>query len=319
MMKLHLLREENLAQEMESRVKPCFQAYGREKYYFREKGRGIFCLSCHNPHPKGVILISHGFCESGEKYRELAYYFFQAGYSTYIPEHCGHGHSYRLTGAYSKVHIDSYERYARDLAYVAYHARKENHGLPLYLFGHSMGGAIAGITLGRCPGMFRKAILNAPMILQRTDPFPPVFAHSVAYLMCKMGKGEKFAVGQHAFQDDECFEESCCMSRARFDYYYKIKQKEPLLQNSGASYSWGLEAYRMSHELLKTSCRRISIPVLLFQAELDTLVYPGPQEKFVRRLPKGRLVRVPAKHEIYRSENLILKKYLGKVIQFYEG
>ena len=55
MMKLHLLREENLAQEMESRVKPCFQAYGREKYYFREKGRGIFCLSCHNPHPKGVI------------------------------------------------------------------------------------------------------------------------------------------------------------------------------------------------------------------------------------------------------------------------
>lgn len=36
MMKLHLLREENLAQEMESRVKPCFQAYGREKYYFRE-------------------------------------------------------------------------------------------------------------------------------------------------------------------------------------------------------------------------------------------------------------------------------------------
>lgn len=75
----------------------------------------------------------------------------------------------------------------------------------------------------------------------------------------------------------------------------------------------------MSHELLKTSCRSISIPVLLFQAELDTLVYPGPQEKFVRRLPKGKLVRVPAKHEIYRSENLILKKYLGKVIQFYEG
>lgn len=52
MMKLHLLREENLAQEMESRVKPCFQAYGREKYYFREKDVGFFVCPVTIPIPK---------------------------------------------------------------------------------------------------------------------------------------------------------------------------------------------------------------------------------------------------------------------------
>ena len=47
--------------------------------------------------PKGVVVISHGFTESAVKYDEVAYYFLKEGYHVYIPEHCGHGRSYRLT------------------------------------------------------------------------------------------------------------------------------------------------------------------------------------------------------------------------------
>ena len=47
--------------------------------------------------PKGVIIISHGFTEAAPKYDEMIYYFLKAGYHVYMPEHMGHGQSYRLT------------------------------------------------------------------------------------------------------------------------------------------------------------------------------------------------------------------------------
>ena len=70
---MRLLNEKNFKDEMESYVEPCFLAWGRESWYTREKGKNIFCLSLHRKDPKGLILISHGFCESGEKYKELGW------------------------------------------------------------------------------------------------------------------------------------------------------------------------------------------------------------------------------------------------------
>ena len=58
--------------------------------------------------PKGVIIISHGFTEAAPKYDEMIYYFLKAGYHVYMPEHMGHGQSYRLTADSSLVHIDCY-------------------------------------------------------------------------------------------------------------------------------------------------------------------------------------------------------------------
>ena len=74
----------------------------------------------------------------------------------------------------------------------------------------------------------------------------------------------------------------------------------------------------MSGVMLVRSGKKIDIPVVLFQAQRDTLVYPRPQERFIRRLPQGKLIRVPgAKHETYRCGNNILRPYLNKVLKFY--
>lgn len=315
---MKLLNEKNFPEEMQSFVETCFDAWGRENWYSREKNREIFCLSLHNKEAKGVVLISHGFCESAEKYKELAWYFYQAGFTVYIPEHCGHGRSYRLTDDPCKVHIDSFWRYVKDLSYVAVRVKAENPGLPIMLYGHSMGGAIAAVTLAENPGRFQKGILNAPMILHRTGKIPPWMAYGGSVLLCCLGKGEDYALGQHGFLDNELFEESSSLSRPRFDYYYGKRRSIPEFQNNGASYRWSLEAYRMTRELLGCSWKKITVPVLLFQAEKDTLVYNKVQEKFIRRLHKGRLIRVPgAKHEIYRCGNDILRPYLNKVLKFY--
>ena len=72
---MRLLDEKNFSEEIRVYVEPCFDAWGRESYYTREIGKKIFCLSLHKKEAKGIILISHGFCESAEKYKELAWYF----------------------------------------------------------------------------------------------------------------------------------------------------------------------------------------------------------------------------------------------------
>lgn len=63
--------------------------------------------------------------------RKLFTIFLKKGLHVYCMEHCGHGHSYRLTEDLSLVHIDRYERYVEDLFFVAGKIKKENAGLPL--------------------------------------------------------------------------------------------------------------------------------------------------------------------------------------------
>ena len=81
--------------------------------------------------PKGVLVISHGFTESAPKYEELAFYFLQAGYHVYLPEHMGHGTSYRMTEDLSMVYVDHWKRYVQELLQVCHAAKSENPELPL--------------------------------------------------------------------------------------------------------------------------------------------------------------------------------------------
>ena len=56
----------------------------------------IYYRTYRIPQAKAAIVISHGFCEFAEKYKEVIYYFLKNGYSVYVPEHRGHGYSDRI-------------------------------------------------------------------------------------------------------------------------------------------------------------------------------------------------------------------------------
>lgn len=83
---------------------------------------------------RGVVVISHGFSESAQKYPELIYYFLQEHYHVYFPEHCGHGLSYRLTDDPSLVHLDRWNRYSRDFLRVSRLIRKAHPGMPRCIY-----------------------------------------------------------------------------------------------------------------------------------------------------------------------------------------
>ena len=130
-----LLTEQVYTQAMNEIVEPYLNAHGASFFLCREADRAIHVLLYRTKKPpRGTILVSHGFTENIEKYKEFIYYLLQSGYHVCFPEHCGHGHSYRLTDDLSLVHIDSWQRYIADLLFTARRVKHALPQLPLYLY-----------------------------------------------------------------------------------------------------------------------------------------------------------------------------------------
>ena len=62
----------------------------------------------------------------------MIYYFLKAGYHVCMPEHMGHGLSYRLTEDPSLVHIDTWKRFVRDFLKVCHVVKEQYSELPLF-------------------------------------------------------------------------------------------------------------------------------------------------------------------------------------------
>ncbi len=320
-----IIKEKDYQEAMEQRVCPYLRERQSQIWLERKKGCKIYCMRYRADEAKGAVLISHGFTESAEKYEEAAYYFLKKGFHVYCMEHCGHGHSYRLTEDLSLVHIDRYERYVEDLLFAAGKVKEENGELPLFLYAHSMGGGIGAAAAAREPFCFDKLILSSPMIRPLTAPVPWKLAQLIAWGACLFGKEKCYVRGQKPFDGQERFADSASTSEARFDYYRKKRNAEPLYQTNAPSYGWLRNAGRLNRFLRREGWKRISVPLLLFQAEQDAFVSLREQERFIRMINRRgeargvevRLVKMAGtKHEIFNADDAVLTDYWEKVFAF---
>ncbi len=93
--------------------------------------------------PKAAVQIAHGAAEHALRYARFAKYLNQAGYVVYADDHRGHG---KTAGDLSKAGIagpDGWNGMVKDEKQLSDLIKKENPGLPLFLFGHSMGSFLA--------------------------------------------------------------------------------------------------------------------------------------------------------------------------------
>lgn len=317
-----ILEEDNYIEDMEHVVTPYLKEREQEYYWEREEGKPIHCLRYLAEEPKGVVLISHGFTESAEKYKEILYYFVKERYHVYMPEHCGHGKSYRLVEDPSLVHVDGWERYVDDLLFVAKKAREEYPQLPLHLYAHSMGGGIGAAAAGKAPDFFEKVILTSPMIRPLTGNVPWDITRRIAAAACR-GRRKTYYVSGRPYDGNDSFEESSSLSRARFEYYQSKRRNQQELQTSAASFGWLNAACNLNDYLHKEAVKKIRAKVILFQAGLEHLVSKEEQFRFVEELKAegtdARIVLVKgAKHEIFNAKGKILEKYWNRVFDFLE-
>jgi lysophospholipase len=272
---------------------------------------------------RGVVVISHGFTEFAVKYDEMAWYFLLAGYSVCILEHRGHGFSVRDVSDPNLVWIDDWHRYVEDLSHFCSQVAQEYAGgLPVYLFGHSMGGAIGAAVLQRYPTLFDKAVLSSPMIAPRTG-MPLWLAPAVVETACKFGFARHIVPGHAPFVQEINERDYRHASAQRIEWFQSVRSHHVEYQTSAATFAWVREALRMSRSVLKQSqCDRIETPLLLFQATNDDYVLERQESQFVQQVQEGgcyaELVHIEnSRHELFGMPNSAMSGYVGGIIDFF--
>lgn len=276
---------------------------------------GLFCSVFENENQKCVVTVSHGFSEGMHKYREFIYILLKAGCTVVIYEHRGHGRSIRCADDMSIVHIDDFGTYIEDLKHITDEVSKPlAAGMPMYLFGHSMGGCIATLFQETYPAFYDKLVLSSPMLgIKLAEGFKAPFARKIAAIAVKAGKA-KDALPSGG--EKETFETSLTTSRSRYDYTQKIREANVLLQTSSPSFGWAYEALKASRRAMKNR-DKLASPVLLFQAEDETMVSNREEDLLKEKNSNVSLVPIKgSRHEILLSPKSVLTEYYKTLFSF---
>lgn len=111
--------------------------------------------------PRAVVALVHGFGEHGGRYTYLAEALTGAGYVLSTFDHRGHGRSPGLRG-----HVDNADQFLTDIKASLAVAKGLAPSVPLFLFGHSMGGLLALDYAIRSPEGIAGIIASAPLLAQ---------------------------------------------------------------------------------------------------------------------------------------------------------
>lgn len=87
--------------------------------------------------PKAIIVVVHGLCEHLGRYDYFTEKLNEAGYSVYRFDNRGHGKSGGERG-----YVDNFQDFFDDADRVVNLAMEDNKDVPVFMFGHSMGGFI---------------------------------------------------------------------------------------------------------------------------------------------------------------------------------
>ena len=110
--------------------------------------------------PKAAIVLVHGYAEHSGRYHHVAERFTEAGYDVYAFDLRGHGRS----EGKPRVYVLSIEEHTGDLERFLASVRERAGSLPLFLLGHSMGGAISARFLVGDDHGLAGTILSAPAV-----------------------------------------------------------------------------------------------------------------------------------------------------------
>ncbi|WP_428770666.1 alpha/beta fold hydrolase [Treponema sp. HNW] len=327
---------------MQKEVEPFLNAL-RKTHRIRAKGgREIYCETFvpeilpagadGKKECRGLIVIFHGFCEFCSKFDEFVYYVLKQGYALCRFDQFGHGFSGRETKNSSKVHIRSFQTYV-DCAHAVVEqiacplaadlSKTAHKKVPLFLFAHSMGGAVAALFLQQYPDVFKAAVLASPMLELNIPGMSNTTARLMLTFIRLFAGGERFFrkdgdfTGNYVFAD---YKKTICSER-RFFYHFNKRKTEVRYQTWNGTYAWLDESLKAIRRIFKKgNLQKITAPILLFQAEKDDTVPLGGQNRFVELVPSARMiVCTGANHELYNGTNETVARWYPELFDFFDG
>ncbi len=267
------------------------------------------------------VVVVHGLSEFTKKYYELTYYFLHRGYQVFLYDQRCHGFSQRLTDQRDVLHVDSFEDYVRDLETFIQTVVLPNSQGPLYIFSHSMGGAVTALYLHAHPGQVQKAVLSAPM-------FQPVIG-SIPYSIARLALGAKSVISglknpfdpARQFNPEEAIQTTSDPGRRRFLHNLNLRINEPMYQTTPLSLGWVINSLKVVSLLQrKKVAEQIKTPLLLLSAEKDTTVNTAWHRIFADKCPVCRMEVLPgAGHSLMTGDDATVRRYVGEILDFFAG
>ena len=112
--------------------------------------------------PRGVIQMLHGMCEYKERYQALIQYLNDNGFVCVIHDHRGHGASVKSQEDLGYTYGAGADGLVEDARQINDWIRKRFCGVPIILFGHSMGSMVARCFAKKYDDRMDALILSGP-------------------------------------------------------------------------------------------------------------------------------------------------------------
>ncbi|MBR5825859.1 MAG: alpha/beta hydrolase [Clostridia bacterium] len=316
--KVDIVPERFYGDTMRGEVEPYLQKKGRMGELFASDGTKLHYEAYEKLLSRGSIVILHGFTESAEKFREVAYYLRKAGYSVFVPDMRGHGKSAHKSKKTERVEIDSFERYADDLhLFIESVVKPATVSGKVYIYSHSLGSTVALLYMMKHSHTVQKAVLSSPMICGNMG-MPVAVAGTVAKLLCALGGSTVSAPGRCVFDSSQTAEKSDAVSPERFSYYHEKRKREPLYQTSGPSFGWVKASIEARDRILSDEgIKKLRGKMLIFKPEEDRQLLGDYTDKFAEKAHiKIKKVK-NSRHEIFMSGDETLSWYYGEILEFF--
>nr|XP_020033116.1 monoglyceride lipase isoform X3 [Castor canadensis] len=201
--------------------------------------------------PKALIFVSHGAGEHCGRYDDLAQMLMRLNLLVFAHDHVGHGQSEGERMVVSDFHV-----FVRDVLQHVDMVQKDHPELPVFLLGHSMGGAIAILTAAERPGHFSGMVLISPLVIaspESATTFKVLAAKVLNLVLPNMSLGPI---------------DSSVLSRNKTEV--DLYNSDPLICHAGLKVCFGIQLLNAVSRV-ERALPKLTVPFLLLQGSADRL------------------------------------------------
>jgi acylglycerol lipase len=222
--------------------------------------------------PQAGVIIVHGLAEHSTRHTAFASSLASQGVAVYTFDLRGHGQS---DG--DRTYVQSFRDYLSDLAIFLSLVQDREPDLPLFLFGHSLGGAIATLFVIRYQPYVHGLLLSAPAI-KTGSSIPPLLVRLSGL------------VGRVAPKLPTIKLETSAISRD--PQVVKAYEQDPLVYRGGVLARTGAETNRAINEI-QSRMEEITLPLLIMHGTADRLTeVEGSQQLYARAESKDKQLKL---------------------------
>jgi len=295
-----------------------FWQQGQHGFIRAEDQRSLAYSQFIQPQARAELVISPGRIEAKDKYMELCFDLFQAGFNLHLIDHRGQGRSERLTRDPHLGYVGNFADYVTDLALFIEQKVQPLAQAPVLALAHSMGAAILCRYLQSRPDSpVQAAVYCSPMFGIAAAGLPRPVTLALARLLVRWQGPEHYFPGQQPYREKEFADNTLCSSQGRYQWFRRLYRQYPELQLGGVSNQWLLQALQACVQLQQTSAPEL--PQLILQAETDSVVDNKAQLQFARHRPQLTLHTIAnAKHELLLETDTIRQQVYQHLNLFWQ-